>query len=253
MNLVFASGYLIPQRLLGLEYFRGVPAAFPRAFFPVVPPLGSVSDRAHSLADQIVAAFPAGAVHIIAHSMGGLDARALLSANMEGLASPGRVASLSTISTPHWGSPIADLVVGQQPDLLDPRRFVYDTLQQAFHDLNVPVGALGDLTTDSARQFNAKTPDVNHISYFSYAGAGMNSFLLKPGNLFIASIGKTPNERANDGLVSVASATWGKWVESPWPADHLAEVGYDLNAPNLAPPFDHLSAIRRIVDNASTI
>jgi hypothetical protein len=115
--------------------------------------------------------------------------------------------------------------------------------------LNTPAGALGNLASNFARQFNADTPDVKHISYFSYAGAGMNSFLLKPGNLFIAPVGKTPNERANDGLVSVASATWGKWVESPWPADHLADVG----VLNLSPPFDHVAAIRRIVDHATNV
>jgi hypothetical protein len=119
--------------------------------------------------------------------------------------------------------------------------------------LHIPAGALDNLTTDFARQFNADTPDVERISYFSYAGAGTNSFLLKPGHLFLASVGKTPNERANDGLVSVASATWGQLAESPWPADHLAEVGYDLNAPNLSPPFDHLLAIRRIVDRVSNL
>jgi triacylglycerol lipase len=250
VNLVFASGYLMPQRLLGFEYFRGVAAAFPGALFPVVPPVGTVTDRARSLADQIATAFPTGTIHVIAHSMGGLDARSLLAANLEGLASPQRVVSLSTISTPHRGSPIADLLVGEKPDVLDPRRFIYDTLLEAFHDLHVPSGALGNLTSDFARHFNADTPDVQHISYFSYAGAGMNSFLLKPGHLFISSLGNTPNERANDGLVSVASATWGQWVESPWPADHLAEVGHDLNAPDLRPAFDYLSAIRRIVSHA---
>jgi pimeloyl-ACP methyl ester carboxylesterase len=199
VNLVFASGYLVPQRLLGLEYFRGVPAAFPGALFPVVPPLATVSDRARSLADQIVTAFPTGTIHIVAHSMGGLDARSLLAANLEGLAAPGRVISLSTISTPHRGTPIADLLVGPEPDILDPRRFVYDTLRVALDDLHIPTGALGNLTTDFACQFNANTPDVEHISYFSYAGAGMNSFLLKPGHLFLASAGKLPMRERTTG------------------------------------------------------
>ena len=45
----------------------------------------------------------------------------------------------------------------------------------------------GNLTSNFARQFNADTPDVKHISYFSYAGAEMKSFLLKPGNLLTSA------------------------------------------------------------------
>jgi hypothetical protein len=72
--------------------------------------------------------------------MGGLDARSLPAANLEELAAPGRVISLSTISTPHRGTPIADLLVGKPPDILDPRRFVYDTLRAALDDLQIPTG-----------------------------------------------------------------------------------------------------------------
>ena len=37
MNLVFAIGFLEPQKLLGVEYFRGLPEIFPDALFPKVP------------------------------------------------------------------------------------------------------------------------------------------------------------------------------------------------------------------------
>ena len=47
-------------------------------------------------------------------------------------------------------------------------------------NLITPAGTLGNLTSNFARQFNEHTPDVKHISYFCYGGAGMNSFLLKP-------------------------------------------------------------------------
>jgi hypothetical protein len=75
MNLVFASGFLVPQRLLGLDYFRGLQdhvAAAGRhaAIFPDVPPIGSCEERAQKLAEAIFVAYPTGEVHIIAHSMG---------------------------------------------------------------------------------------------------------------------------------------------------------------------------------------
>jgi triacylglycerol esterase/lipase EstA (alpha/beta hydrolase family) len=83
-----------------------------------------VQQRAEALAAQVAARFPNGKVHIIAHSMAGLDARYLLSHNLQSLANPGRVASLSTVATPHCGSPVADLLVGARPEPEDPRRFL---------------------------------------------------------------------------------------------------------------------------------
>lgn len=252
MNLVFASGFLIPQRLFGLEYFRGLHTAFPGALFPPVATTGTVEERAHTLASHIVAAFPSGPVDIIAHSMGGLDARYLLSHNLEQLAEPGRVASLSTVATPHRGSPIADLLAGPKPELYDPRRIAYELLDDALHLLGIPAGALGDLTTGFAEGFNRHTPDVSHVRYFSYSGNGLNSFVLRAGQIYLRAVGSTAQERISDGLVSVASARWGNVVEPPWPADHLAEVGWDLDAPDLQPSFDHLAAFRRVVANISS-
>jgi triacylglycerol lipase len=250
MSLVFAAGFLVPQHLAGKDYFRGVAAAFPGALFPSVPSVGDVPTRAHALAQQINAAFPQGPIHIVAHSMAGLDSRFLLSKNLFGLANAGRVASLSTISTPHWGSPIADLLVGPQPSLLDPRRLAYDTLIHFAAELGQPVGALGDLTSSYTATFNPQNPNVPNVNYYSYAGSGMASFLLKPSHVYIEFVGRTPDEKANDGLVSVQSASWTPLAGAPWPTDHLGEVGYDLSSPTLVSAFDHIAAYRRLLARA---
>ena len=69
-----------------------------------VPPIAGVKLRALVLAEQIERACPGQAVHIIGHSMGGLDARQLL----VNPAWSGRILSLTTIGTPHLGSALAD-------------------------------------------------------------------------------------------------------------------------------------------------
>ncbi len=250
MGVVFAAGFLVPQHLVGKDYFRGAAAAFPGALFPDVPPVADVPTRANALAQKIHAAFPSGPIHIVAHSMAGLDSRFLLSNNLLGLADPGRVASLSTIATPHWGSPIADLLVGPEPSALDPRWFIYQVQVQLAAELGQPVGGLGDLTSGYARDFNARYPSVPHVNYFSYAGSGMESFLLKGSHAYIELTGVTQDAKANDGLVSVQSASWTPLVELPWPTDHLGEVGYNLSAPDLVSSFDHLAAYRRILSHA---
>lgn len=57
-----------------------------------------------------------GPFHVIAHSMGGLDARFLtthLQQKYNSPSYPNRILSLTTLSTPHHGSPVADLLVQQ--------------------------------------------------------------------------------------------------------------------------------------------
>ena len=163
MNLVFASGFLVPQHLLGIDYFRGLQAHIAAihghvARFPQVPPIGTYEDRATVLADAIQRAFPDGAVHIIAHSMGGLDSRALIAHNFQGLSNPGRIVSLTTVSTPHLGTPVADLLAWP--------------LDHAIRLLGIDTGALANLTTEKA----SRVPDVArthpHIRYRSYFASG---------------------------------------------------------------------------------
>jgi triacylglycerol lipase len=242
MSVVFAAGFLVPQHVGPANYFRGVANAFPGSFFPGVPPVADVVTRATALAAAINGALPNGPIHIVAHSMAGLDSRFLLSKNLLGLANPGRVVSLSMISTPHLGSPIADLLVGPRPDAID-RRLAYDMLMHLAGELGQSLGALGDLTSGFTAGFNPQNPNVGTVKYFSYAGAGAALSLLMPSRAYINLVGQTSEDKANDGMVSVKSASWTPLAEGPWPTDHLGEVGYDLT-------FDHLTAYRRILARA---
>ena len=247
MNLVFASGVLVPQHILGFDYFRGVRDVFPDALFPHVPVTASVDARAEAMAALIDARFPTGPIHVIGHSMGGLDARRLLSRGLRGLDTPGRIASLSTISTPHRGSAIADLLVGPDPDGPGIRQEAYSILRLMFGTFGVPLEALGALTTGSSTTFNKKNANVPHVRYLSYAGDRCDTLALQPAHHYLESIGETDDERANDGVVSVASAIWGEFI-TRWPTDHLGEVGHVYGLlPALHPSFDHIAAIRDVV------
>jgi triacylglycerol lipase len=251
MNLVFASGFLVPQAVAGKDYFRDLPQKYPDALFATVNPFGSIAGRAGQLAAAISAKFPAGDVHIIAHSMGGLDSRYLLARNLNNLAS--RVASLSTISTPHWGSPIADLLTGQAaPPLLSAlAEKALDGLFKSIPGLKNNAGALSDLTTASAKAFNSNFPATAGVSYYPYAGNGQGSLVLIPTHLFIRLRDGTAQEQDNDGVVSVASATWpGALVEPPWLTDHFGEIGYDLDTPGFKTAFPHQAAFDRVVARA---
>ena len=69
-----------------------------------VQPIAGVERRARRLGEQIVKAFGDEPVHLIGHSMGGLDARRLLADESW----HDRILSVTTIGTPHLGSSLAD-------------------------------------------------------------------------------------------------------------------------------------------------
>lgn len=250
MNLVFASGFLVPQHLLGINYFNGLQARLQgrhETLFADVPPLDSSERRASVLADAIAQKFPAGAVHIIAHSMGGLDSRSLIGRNLHGLSAPGRIASLTTLSTPHRGSPVADLLVGPKP--VGPRRLVYEAVSHALGQLSLPIGGLADLTTEGA----SRIPDVAtthpHIRYRSCGATGRPQLLptcliLAPTHHFIHSV----TGQANDGLVALDSARYGEFQEPFFECDHADLIGHNLDPVEFGDfRFDHLAAIEALI------
>jgi triacylglycerol lipase len=244
MNLVFASGFFEPQKLFGIEYFRGLPEVYRDALFPKVPVNAHISERAPLLAEQIQKRFPNGDIHVIAHSMGGLDTRYLLAKKLLGLDQ--RIKSLSTISTPHRGSPVADLLLGLPGiDATPLQRFLN-------HFPAVGSGALDDLSTKAAVTFNQEIKDAPGVRYLSYFGFGNTSLALLPTVEFIHKHGRTEEERTNDGVVSLASAKWPvDLVEQPWTADHLAQIGHNLDTADLISRFDHKTAIARVVRRAT--
>jgi len=195
------------------EYFRGLPALLEAQGCSVhrarVAPAGSVAERAEALA-SCVRALPSRKVNILAHSMGGLDARYAIS--KLGLAD--RVASLTTVATPHRGTPLADLGSG----------LVGGRLGRALGKLGVPLSGLNDLTTARSGDFNATVPDVPGVAYGSVVGVSRarrrTHPLLLPGWLYLRSAAGE-----NDGLVPSASQPWGDLL-AEIEADHWAQIGW---------------------------
>ena len=200
-------------------YFRGVPERLRimgvEVHRPRVPAVASVEIRAQKLAEAI-RALPAKKVNLIAHSMGGLDARYAIV--RLGLAD--RVASLTTIGTPHLGTPLADLGMS----LLGGLRRLFKRL--------VDLEAFHDLTRERIAAFNGDIRDAPQVAYASVVAqgdrAGMNP-LLWASHLYLNECAG-----ANDGVVPVASQQWGEVVREVQ-ADHWAQVGWSssFDAPAL--------------------
>ena len=218
-------GDMLPRTLSFLpcvHYFNGIAKRLRKlghtVLEPQVSPIGSIQVRGDALAQEILRQTnPGDRVHILAHSMGGLDARYAISKTADLVE---RVATLVTIGTPHRGSPVADAVVNRTGPLLES---IPDRLRRR---LELDAGALHDLTTAVCTQFDMDTPDDPRVRYINIAGdASQDKDELFLYRLTIA-IGHMTGE-PNDGMVTRSSALREDHTHLPdWPVDHAGEVGW---------------------------
>ena len=197
------------------EFFPGVAAHLRAAgyevYAPRVSPTASIAVRARELLHAIRCRFGVQPVHLIGHSLGGLDARYLVSRLGFGT----QAKSLTTVGTPHRGTAFADWGVARFARLFRP----------LLRWLGLPGEAILDLTTDACARFNDLTPDVPGVRTASVAGECLKPWLGVEWQLSARIVGES--EGPNDGVVSVASAAWGERQEV-WQGDHLNLV----NRPN---------------------
>mgnify|MGYP006281833839 FL=1 len=203
------------------SYFRKIPGFLEehgyRVYQPAVSWAGSLERRARNLRDELVRITEDFTrherVHIVAHSMGGLDSRMMIA--RYGLHE--HVASLSTISTPHLGTTFANWGIRNLDRVVD-----------LVGRLGVDIGGFRDLTTWQCRRFNEQTKDYesrNGVKYRTYAGVQSYDRVCVALRFPHRMIQR--KEGPNDGLVSLKSARWRedlfvKQIE----ADHLNEIGW---------------------------
>lgn len=206
----------------GLHYFRNIRTHLQSHGFYVhhtnVEWAGGVDVRSRSLKRQIEGVLDddglaAEKVHIIAHSMGGLDARHMLYDNRQD-GFHAKIASLTTIATPHRGSPAADSIVAKVGGLLK--------------GLGLGDGA-HDLTTRACNRFNEEAGDWESecgVRFRAYAGKQEFLYIFAPLKLTWPVVYE--REGDNDGLVSVESAMWREeyFVSPVLDGDHFNLCGW---------------------------
>jgi triacylglycerol lipase len=239
----------IARRFDGLNYFRNIKTHLESHGYVVyqasVPFAASLDVRAKSLAEQVQAIYLLSGrsrsvrrrVHIIGHSMGGLDARyAIAKLGLERA-----VSALSTIGTPHNGTSLADIGLTHGRDkIIDlTRRFI-------------SIDGLRDLATLQRRQFNRwaqRAEYTNNVSYHVYGACEAYERVFTPLKPSWSIINE--HEGANDGLVSLTSQLWQTALHGPgpdkrihqhripFPLDHFNECGWwDRNEPDKRRAFE---------------
>lgn len=170
----------------------------------------SIADSAAELAariTEILAETGAEKVNIIAHSKGGLDCRYAISK----LGIGERVASLTTINTPHRGCEFADCLLSKIPtDIQDDVANTYNATLKKFGETNPDfLAAVNDLTASHCTALDSEmiTPDgiycqsVGSVLTKAKSGKFPLNFSYRLVNYFSG---------ANDGLVSETSFQWGE-------------------------------------------
>jgi len=265
---------------IGVEYWAGIKEELARVgetevYVTEVTPYQTSEVRAREAAaqiDAILAKTGKAKVALVGHSQGGIDARVL--ASPQGLGFGDRIASVTTISTPHRGSYVADIVLriaSVAPATFDDAtRTILKILQRTAYDLQGDPNLRAQLVQLSEKYmrevFNPKYTNDARVVYDSYAGRsnyraglgvcddgvypneatkldGAQSFLLPSAVILEQGL----PVKVNDGLVTVESAKWGTFLQCV-PADHLKEVGQlNINGTNLQ-TFDHKKFYRQVVE-----
>jgi triacylglycerol lipase len=210
LPVILVHGLFGFDRMARFDYFRGIAKHLEsigcHAHAVKLPRARSVPERARALCDAIMA-LPHERVDLIAHSMGGLDARYALA--HFGLAS--RVRSLVTVGTPHRGTPLADLATDG----------ALGVARRALAAMGISLTALDWLTTSALERFNRETLDVPGVRYACVVGTATHVPLaLAPAHAYLRKI-----VGDNDGLVPKASQYWGETF-AEIEADHFAQIGW---------------------------
>lgn len=255
--IVLVHGLFGYDKLLGVDYFYGIPQALSRdgatVYVAQVSATASSELRGEQLLAQVellLAATGAEKVNLIGHSHGGPTVRYVASV------APELVASATSVGGVNFGSEIADLVRTNAA----PGSAAEQTAAAAAHALSGfisvlsggshlpqdPIDSLNALTSEGANQFNQRYPEglpstycgegpmraANGVYYFSWSGRSNVTNVLDPVDPALALTGAFFSE-PNDGLVGVCSSHLGKVIGTHYRLNHMDEVNQSFGIHNL--------------------
>ncbi len=238
---------------------------------PALPPYTSSDERARVLAnviDDVLARTGKREVHLIGHSQGGMDIRRVVGGMGYGAA--GKIASVTTISTPHQGTAVADLAASAPDGVLNPAGQLLQWLLGAggappdqaswasddTSDAWTPdlADSIRSLTPAAARELAAHNRIPADIPFFTVAGVSNLRSLDNPQ--CAASLWGRGDAVDDTDPLLVASGTYlsftdGGDVGQPTPNDGLVTVA-SARAPESTflgcVPADHFDEIGQVAD-----
>ena len=262
--IVFTHGMLGFNRIgtdgFGIDYFYQVLPDLARNGSNVwasrVSPFNSNEIRGEQLkqqVDEILALTGAEKVNLIGHSQGG-ETNRYVAAIM-----PDKVASNTSMGSPHKGSPVSDILVQSEGTIIEKPLVGFVNLisqiivfAQTLDANTLPHDSLAtakSLSTAGAAAFNKKFPMgmpttacgdgqafENGIYNYSFAGKASVTNLLDVDSVLGATSALINNGGDNDGLVPRCSTKFGKTIRDNYNWNHLDEVNQLLGLKALFAP-----------------
>lgn len=197
-----------------LNYWGRIPAELEkngaRIYYGNHQSAASVEDSGKELLErirQIIEETGCEKVNLIAHSKGGLDARAMLSIPEASQ----HVASLTTINTPHRGCEFADYLLSKvsktKQELI---ACTYNAALRKLGDTNPDfLAAVNDLTASACHARNDQVKDAEGV-YYQSIGSKLNTVLGGRFPLNCTYLLVNHFDGLNDGLVGETSFPWGE-------------------------------------------
>ncbi|MCP5205639.1 MAG: triacylglycerol lipase [Hahellaceae bacterium] len=238
--IVLVHGMFGFDSLAGIDYWYRIPSELrddgAKVFVVQVPALNSTEARGEALlpqVEQLAAIY--GKVNLIGHSHGGPTSRYIAHVR------PDLVASVTSVGSPHKGSPVADFIVNSPLDGLattlgNGLGGLIDLLSGGGYSQNM-AASLTSLTTQGSNSFNQFAPEgiplsacgegsysVNGVKYYSWGGTGVLTNVLDVTDALLGTTSLAFGFSANDGLVGRCSNHMGRVIRDDYFQNHLDEV-----------------------------
>eukprot|EP00903_Cladosiphon_okamuranus_P007289 g7064.t1 len=235
--------------IAGVDYWYGVAEDLRKygadVYTTQVPALDSTIARGEALLPQVQAiAAVHGKVNLIGHSHGGPTARYIARVR------PDLVASVTSVGSPHKGSPVADLIYGSPAESLaaslgNALGGLIDLLSGGGYNQDLR-SSLQSLTTQGSAEFNNFAPagipttacgegaySANGVRFYSWGGTGVLTNVLDPSDALLGTTSLAFGFSQNDGLVGRCSSRFGKVIRDNYFMNHLDEVNQALGLHSL--------------------
>ncbi|KEF30335.1 MAG: triacylglycerol lipase [Gammaproteobacteria bacterium] len=246
--IVLVHGMFGFDDIVGVDYWYGVAEDLRRygadVYTTQVPALDSTIARGEALLPQVEAiAAVYGKVNLIGHSHGGPTARYISRVR------PDLVASVTSVGSPHKGSPVADLIYGSPAEsaaagLGNALAGLIDLLSGGGYNQDMRA-SLQSLTSQGSAEFNNFAPagipttscgegaySANGVRFYSWGGTGVLTNALDPSDALLG-VTSLVIGGADDGLVGRCSNHFGQVIRDNYFMNHLDEVNQALGLHSL--------------------
>lgn len=247
--IVLVHGLLGFDALGPVQYFYGVPSELRRSGATVYTASVSQSNSTEVRGEQLLkelqtlkARYGHTKFNLVGHSHGGNTIRYVAAV------SPGLVASVTSVGTPHQGSKVADGLqgitnwtgtTGLVAGVVNGLSSVIAYLSGSSANPQNALASLQSLSTKGAQDFNRRFPQgapttscgqgpevVNGVRYYSMGGTSVLTNVLDVSDGFLGAAGLFFGFEQNDGLVGRCSNHWGKVLRDDYGWNHVDQINH---------------------------